>query len=510
MKVEKCVQQEGCQQDDTLRAGDEMDFESVGVWVRDLILWAANMIVDEYWPGLISAGLFAAMIIIVLRITGISRSRRHVLIDAQKHAERASDSTGHGLDVEALRSALARRRGNSARALYTGFSEYCETLTVVGRGDTARVHNSIRPSAFLNVDDLGFSLKSWRWVPGVFVSVGLLLTFLGLVAVLQTSKGMLRPEDNTATMAALQQLLGQASAKFVMSLSGLACSIVLNLVLRFWSVRVERAAEEFAALLEKNMAFISLEDLAGKQLKAIEDQTVQQAELNTHLVAKLSEPLNRVVEQSVQNVGTMVDQLGKDITSGIGGSLDAVSERMEAAAKSLSTIGDDLNSAARQFDEALSSSTQSLTAALSRLEEVSEKLTNASGAVGDLAPTVLETVKEGNAANMRVAEGATEMVHAAKAAISEEKKVVLKTMQSIRKLIEAFESRAVAYDGELEKAFQTYQEEVGKTIDKLEDHGNGVQERFADALSTLQAVIENAKAFEPESQTNPATKALVE
>ena len=63
------------------------------------------------------------------------------------------------------------------------------------------------------------------------------------------------------------------------------------------------------------------------------------------------------------------------------------------------------------------------------------------------------------------------MVHAAKAAISEEKKVVLEAMQAISGLIAAFESRAVAYDGQLEKAFQTYQEEVGKTIDKLEDHG---------------------------------------
>ena len=124
----------GRQKDDVHRFGDELNFESVGVWVRDLILWAANMIVDEYWPGLISAALFAAMIVIVLRIAGISRSRRHVLISARKDADRASDSTGYGLDVEALRKALGRRKGNSGRALATGFSECCETLTVMGRG----------------------------------------------------------------------------------------------------------------------------------------------------------------------------------------------------------------------------------------------------------------------------------------------------------------------------------------------------------------------------------------
>jgi hypothetical protein len=183
--------------------------------------------------------------------------------------------------------------------------------------------------------------------------------------------------------------------------------------------------------------------------------------------------------------------------------MNAVSERMEDAAKSLLSIGDNLTAAADKFDVALSSSTNSLEATLSRLETVSERLTLASETVGEMAPTVLETVKEGNTANMRVAEGATEMVHAAKSAISEEKRVVLEAMSSVKSLIEAFESRAAAYDGQLEEAFKTYQVEVGNTIDRLEDHGSGVQERFADALSTLQAVIENAKAFEPESATKP-------
>ncbi|GAA3874395.1 hypothetical protein GCM10022404_25330 [Celeribacter arenosi] len=258
------------------------------------------------------------------------------------------------------------------------------------------------------------------------------------------------------------------------------------------------------------MDFISLEGLADRQLKEIQKQTSDMHELNTNLIVALSEPLKKVTESSLENVGSMVTQLGTDITSGIGESLDAVSDRMEEAAKSLMSMGDNLTAAADKFDDALSSSTNALESTLTRLEAVSERLTVASDAVGVMAPTVLETVKQGNTANMRVAEGATEMVQAAKSAISEEKRIVLEAMSSIKSLIEAFESRAAAYDGQLENAFKTYQFEVGKTIDRLEEHGSGVQERFADALSTLQAVIENAKAFEPESIPDLAHEAAAE
>ena len=91
------------------------------------------------------------------------------------------------------------------------------------------------------------------------------------------------------------------------------------------------------------------------------------------------------------------------------------------------------------------------------------------------------------------------MVNSAKMAVADEKQIVEAALNSIRNLIQAFESRAAAYDGQLEKAFQTYQTEVAKTVNQLESHGRGVQERFTDALGRLQTVVENAKAFEPES-----------
>jgi hypothetical protein len=473
--------------------------QEFGVHVRDLILWIANLIVAEHWPGLISAFLIAALIVCLLLIWWSAILRIRALRFAQASISRAdSDAV---LDVGKLESDLSRSGSAPAQRLAMAFSEFRETLLEPGEKDTTGVRNAIRPSVFLNTDDLGYSLKGWRFAPGVFVSTGLLLTFLGLVAVLSTTQAMLNPDDTTV---ALKQLLGQASAKFIMSLTGLACSIVLNLWLKLWSTKVETATERLANSLERKIDFVSLEGLADHQLREIRKQTSDMHELNTNLIAALSEPLKNVTDSSLENVGAMVDQLSKSITTGIGGSMEALSERMETAANALVSVGDNLTTAASKFDEALSSATSSLGSTLSRLEAVSEKLSIASGAVGEMTPKVLETIKEGNVANMRVAEGATVMVNAAKSAISDEKQVVLEAMAAVKKLIETFESRAAAYDGQLETAFKTYQHEVGKTIDRLEEHGSGVQERFADALSTLQAVIENAKSFEPESVIEPA------
>jgi hypothetical protein len=83
--------------------------------------------------------------------------------------------------------------------------------------------------------------------------------------------------------------------------------------------------------------------------------------------------------------------------------------------------------------------------------------------------------------------------------VEAEKTVVVASARSIEELIRAFESRAKAYDGQLEKAFSDYVGQVQRTLGELRQYSDGVHDRYADALQTLQAVIENARTFVPES-----------
>ena len=204
----------------------------------------------------------------------------------------------------------------------------------------------------------------------------------------------------------------------------------------------------------------------------------------------------------------MVQGVGANISSGIGESLERAAERVEEASKSLDGLGESLGRAAETFDGALNRSVETLNGVLRGIEAASRQLVAAADSLTEASPKVIETLREGHAHSLRVAEGATEMVNAAKLAIHEEKTVVLDAADTIKTLLRAFESRAAAYDGQLEKAFAVYQTQVAETLGRLQSHGADVQNRFGEALATLSAVIQNAKAFEPESNSESSEPLL--
>ncbi|MEZ5887881.1 MAG: hypothetical protein R3D56_13525 [Paracoccaceae bacterium] len=481
---------------------------ALGVRVGEWIQWFANQIVDEHWPGLLSLVFLIVTVLIAVVIWAQSRSYVSVLKHAKIAALRAADDKS--FDPESLSSSLANMRGGAARRLATAFKEFRETLLETGRRDDVIVRNSIRPAAFINVDDLGFSLKGWRFLPGTIVSLGLLLTFLGLVAVLSTTSDILpdgQETDQKAVMEALRNLLGKASAKFTISLSALACSIALNLVQRVCASRVEHHAAELTNELERRLHFVSLEGLADRQLGAIENQTASMKELITTMTAELSKPLAAVTQTSMDQISAMVDQLGTSMTSGIGSALDKVSERIEAVGEVLAGASAGLDAAAQQFDGAIKSATEKLEKSVSHLTEVAANLTDASGQLSENLPVLRGTIEASNAHAMKVSEGAATLISSIRDSVVEERRTVTETTEAIRSLIRSFEARAAAYDGQLEKAFRTYQDELTKAIDLLENHGRETSSRFAEGLSTLQAVIENAKAFEPESQPESGPEA---
>jgi hypothetical protein len=159
------------------------------------------------------------------------------------------DKFGHQVDMEGV--------VGSRRALSAAWGKYRETLVAHNEGGRVIFRNTVRPSVFFNADDLHFSVGNWRIVPGLFVSIGLFLTFLGLISALSSMD--LAADKITG---ALRDLLTIASAKFIMSLTGLFCSIIFTIVLRSRMSKVEEELHLLCGELENRLTFISLEDLA--------------------------------------------------------------------------------------------------------------------------------------------------------------------------------------------------------------------------------------------------------
>lgn len=479
-----------------------MDLVTLGTGVKQLILGIARLVTQEHMPGLISLALLVTFILLALAMLRVTRSRARLLTDLKVRIASTGDAAGFQSQIGEIEGELRRRTGGDGTRLSLAFSEFRETLLEPTRHGESNVRNAFRPGAFLNLEELHFGLSGWRVWPGLFVSVGLLLTFLGLVAALAVTKQSIEAAngDQRQMMLALEGLLDTASAKFTMSLTGLFCSILLTALHRRATRVLDRAISTLNHEIEARMDFVSLEDLADRQLVAIKEQTAQQQMLNTELIAQLSKPLTQLSATSVQAVGTMVTELGQTLTTSIGASLERVAERIDGAAQTLNGLSASLQSAAERFEQSIDRSVTALDGAVQRMELVTAKLTESAESVASTAAPVMETARSTADTARALADGSMGLIGAAKTAVDAEREVVVRSAKSIEELIRTFESRARAYDGQLEKAFSTYIEQVQRTLGELREHSDGVHDRYADALQVLQAVIDNARTFQPESR----------
>lgn len=325
-----------------------------GTQVRDLVLFFASLLRDEGAPGIVVVFLVLAAILVwglarhsfSRRTKAISRFRNKISALADQSLVQGRDEITHWLDQGAKTEATA--------SLAEAWDEFDETLLVDERHDPPVLRNSVRPSVFFNVEDLHFGAGFYRIVPGLFVSIGLALTFLGLIAALQQMSG------DKIDDAAMASLLRIASAKFIMSLTGLVCSILLTVALRNMTGRLDEELHKLCRSLERRMEFASLERIGLEQLKAMEEDREHHRRLTAELIAEIGGPLktelpqaistsissamqpilDKVSQQGTDSISSMAADLSQQVTSGVGGALAQASEHLALAGDKISQLAD--------------------------------------------------------------------------------------------------------------------------------------------------------------------------
>src|SRR5690606_18836456 len=122
---------------------------------------------------------------------------------------------------------------------------------------------------------------------------------------------------------ALNDLLGAASAKFIMSLTGLLASIVFTIFLRNRIEKVEGAIHRLCNELERRLSFLSLEGVAMRQLAIAHGQEDSFKRIGLELVERLGEPLRKEVPETIaasigKAMAPLFEQVGKAGTDGVG------------------------------------------------------------------------------------------------------------------------------------------------------------------------------------------------
>jgi len=159
-------------------------------------------------------------------------------------------------------------------ALAPGWNQYRSSLEIAN----GSLFSYTDPAPYFAADRVpGHNYVKWSsTLGGVFLTVGLFFTFVGLsAALLQVGGDGNAPMDTEKLRRAVEGILGVSSVKFITSLAGIGAYIFWSLVARFQADAQDRAVEGLVHEVRQLSSYVAPEMLLQKQLKAIEEQRQQ-------------------------------------------------------------------------------------------------------------------------------------------------------------------------------------------------------------------------------------------
>jgi methyl-accepting chemotaxis protein len=459
-----------------------MDFVlGLGLQTRDLVLKIAGLLTNEVTPGLVVLALLIPLGIAILWLIAVTRSRRGALLWLQHTIERLGGTAQFNADIDNLSARITAwgAKGGNARSVSFAWSEYVETLIRHEQDGGTVIRNSVRPNAFFNLEDLHFGPGFWRILPGLFVTIGLFLTFLGLISALTVMSEEMKG-GTQVSVDAMGVLLRVASAKFIMSLTGLLCSIVFTVALRARMGGVEGAVNALNRTIERHLSFISLEDLAVEQLRAIREQKDHFRHIGMELVAELGRPLREELPRAISNtiseaMKPLVTQMTQMGTEGVGGLVKDLSSQFS-----------------QDVGHALTEASAQLRQAGEKIAELVARMDQSSGRMGSEMQGVVERLAKA-VEDMQAA--TTSNVNATRSAFSDSTEELLAALQ---RSLESIQSNT--RDGA--KAINDSAEEMRKAAEAVREHmmaaandgANAAQARLTNAGSQVHDALNGAAA----------------
>lgn len=239
---------------------------------------------------------------------------------------------------------FSRVRENLDRNWLLGqaWSEFEETLF-----DTDSDHaigNTVRPQSFFNLGvarEHSTALKMMNAVPGYFVGIGLLLTFIGLVFALHKAGTAAAAGDAKQMASEMGQLLQIATFKFSTSIAGLSASILLSLIFRWYSILIERSFYRFNEALEGGLLYAAPQSISVEINRTLQDQLAQlkditQGDFFARMGAEIERPLKAAISEAMQpvsdQIGNTVRNLGSTNEAGLKDMIEAFIRSLQSGA----------------------------------------------------------------------------------------------------------------------------------------------------------------------------------
>jgi hypothetical protein len=251
-------------------------------------------------------------------------------------------------------SEMGKEEPGSAR-LVQAWREFQESF-VDENADPIR--NTSRPTAFFG--RVAPNLAHLTFASNVFVGVGLILTFLGLIVALNKAAQGMSGDDVAAAKNALAGLLTVAGAKFFTSVAGLGASIWLRFVEHGLSKKSRALTDLICTKLERGLLYVPPQRLAVEQLEIMKEQRDQLKTFNTDFAMQLGDRIGQQFQAAMAPMASSMAQMADsmtEVTAGIGdGARKAIEEVSGDQLRGLSEVLGTLGLKIEQISTAVGSS----------------------------------------------------------------------------------------------------------------------------------------------------------
>ena len=326
------------------------------------------------------------------------------------------------------------------------WGEYRRTL-VLPKSPNQPVFATRRAYEFFDLDRSGVLAIRTRnfgaWA-NFFVGLGLLLTFLGLVAALMAAGTGIAAENVKDMRDALKAVIDAASLKFWTSIFGLGCSLLLALFHRTCAHAIEGWYHDFCHYMDAATVTLTAEAVALEQKGQIEDLAVHMKGVSDTIAFTIGQELEKALNNTLpghlssamepvgQSISTMADRLGSANERALGDLANQFSESMTGAArgelaalgKSLEMVGSTLDALSTKLSANGQEVSQEILGAAHELRAVGMTVTSGMQIIIDTsqgqAQKIGEILQEKvSSAGVAAGEAATEAAKALTAAVDE-------------------------------------------------------------------------------------------
>ncbi len=411
--------------------------------------------------GLCSVAVALAIAFLLLYVVAIVAS----LWFARRVVTRSRNRAAFAADYGRVHAKLAHNA-----LIGHAWREFDETLVIPTEPRQPVICNSVRPQTFVNLGvarEKLFGLKMMGSIPGYFVGIGLLLTFVGLVLALNKAAMGASSADGAAMQNATRELLQVATFKFATSIAGLGASIALSLLFRTYTIWIESAFDAFCQAVESKLKYTAPQSIAVEMNDRISQQLAELKAINSEqFFARMGETISpsietafstvmepvaasidgavaKLADNSQSGIVSLVDKFTESVQSGAGTELKELAKALATMQVSLGETQRSLQGTGEDFGNRLSTAAGGLERLVaSASEHVASAQKQAANSIADAATQAAEGMKLGLAEVMesvrREIEKFAAALHASEAAIAAQVGAMGETTTQTRQVSDAF------------------------------------------------------------------------